>query len=315
MPLNKIPTSCAVVRKDFFKVTNHQLTAIILNQLIYWTERRKDFLEFKEETLTKDTKEFGWVYKTASDLKEEVLTEQSRMSVSRALIRLEALGILDVRNDPSNHFNRALQYRVNLEKLAALVKEKGFENSKYASVKKFFNIKGESKENSISHHEQCSMHTLSFPLHNVSNVYKESEITKTEIEILNTVDEEIKAVNLKEYKDKKEKNRNLPAGTLPIWAKGLKDEAFYIQDLGENVVNIRRIDFHELRDYYCKSSNYLEELFCYFLEKRLTKERVIRTMNKFSDKPDCYKPSLESIITRHTPEVDSTIEDPRYASL
>lgn len=108
----------AVIKEELVKLTGDFKKAILLNQLIYWSERVKDYDEFiKEEKqrarmamnaeekqraeLLKEIKlSHGWIYKTAEDLSSETMLNMSKSSIGRHLEHLLDKGWLERRKNP-----------------------------------------------------------------------------------------------------------------------------------------------------------------------------------------------------------------------
>ncbi len=112
----------AVIRKEFVALTGDPFSAVILNQLMYWTQRVRDFdLLLKEErTFRPDCNvppRHGWIYKTAHDLIEETMLGISHPTMRKCLKVLIDRGWIDERAHPIDKWNKTTQYRVNLRKL------------------------------------------------------------------------------------------------------------------------------------------------------------------------------------------------------
>lgn len=114
----------AVIRKELVTLTGNHYTALVLNQLLYWTERVKDFdLFLKEEKQFQSSSQdeelpcHGWIYKTANDLIAETLLCIDRTTMRRYLTFLVKKGWVFSRTNPSNKWDRTTQYRVNLGKI------------------------------------------------------------------------------------------------------------------------------------------------------------------------------------------------------
>lgn len=112
----------AVIRKEFVLLTGDPFSAVVLNQLMYWTQRVRDFdLLLKEErTFRPDCNvppRHGWIYKTAHDLIEETMLGISHPTMRKYLKVLIDRGWIDERAHPIDKWNKTTQYRVNLRKL------------------------------------------------------------------------------------------------------------------------------------------------------------------------------------------------------
>lgn len=112
----------SLIRKELVALTDNHDKAVVLNQLLYWTERVKDFELWLEEEKTFDSKnsalpQHGWIYKTAKDLIKETLLCINRTTLRRYMAFLIQKGWVDERANPTNKWDKTLQYRVNLRKI------------------------------------------------------------------------------------------------------------------------------------------------------------------------------------------------------
>lgn len=128
-----------VLREDLLAITGDFRKAIILKQFIYWSERVSDADKFieKENEIAKNNGEeerelfYGWIYKTADELAEEIMLGLSASQVRRYIKDLVDMGFIYKRNNPKYKWDRTLQYRVNLVNIAKALKEKGYPLSEY----------------------------------------------------------------------------------------------------------------------------------------------------------------------------------------
>ena len=74
---------------------------------------------------------YGWIYKTADELAEEIMLGLSASQVRRYVRDLVDMGFISKRNNPKYKWDRTLQYRVNLVNIAKALKEKGYPLSEY----------------------------------------------------------------------------------------------------------------------------------------------------------------------------------------
>lgn len=129
----------AVIREDLLAITGDYRKAIILNQFIYWSERVTDADKFieKENEIAQSNGEktrelfYGWIYKSADEMAEEIMLGLSASQVRKYIGNLVDMGYLSKRNNPKYKWDRTLQYRVNLVKIAKDLKEKGYPLSDY----------------------------------------------------------------------------------------------------------------------------------------------------------------------------------------
>jgi len=110
----------AIIREELVALTGDTLSALILNQFLYWSERVRDFDKFIAEEKKRDPglqmpPTHGWIYKTAAQLREEIMSTASESTISRRLQGLVRAGILWRRRNPEYKWDRTWQYRVNLE--------------------------------------------------------------------------------------------------------------------------------------------------------------------------------------------------------
>lgn len=116
------PLKVAVIREEFVVLTGNAFIAVVLNQLLYWTQRVKDFdlLLREERTLNPDcnvSPRYGWIYKSADELSEETMLLTTRPTMRKYLKFLVNQGWVYERFKPRHKWDKVTQYRVNLKKL------------------------------------------------------------------------------------------------------------------------------------------------------------------------------------------------------
>ena len=121
----------AVIKEEFVALTGDLVSAIFLNQLLYWTERVKDvdayIVEEKARGKGADIDLMhGWIYKKAEELISETMVTISPSTARRRLEDLEDLGVIECRTNPNNGWDKILQYRVKLVELSTALYAKGF---------------------------------------------------------------------------------------------------------------------------------------------------------------------------------------------
>jgi hypothetical protein len=117
---------CAVLREEYFELTSDPMTAIVLNQFVYWSERTDDYDKFISEENDRRSQEgqdvipltAGWIYKSSADMSDEIMMG-SESSVRRCIVNLVERGLLSERSNPYHKWDRCLQYRVDLVKLSS----------------------------------------------------------------------------------------------------------------------------------------------------------------------------------------------------
>ena len=112
----------AIIRREFVDLTGDHCSAVVLNQLLYWTQRVKDFDLFLEEERSfkpecNISSRHGWIYKTAQELSEETMLKVSPPSIQKYLKLLLEQGWVEKRVNSTDKWKDTTQYRVNLRKL------------------------------------------------------------------------------------------------------------------------------------------------------------------------------------------------------
>lgn len=137
----------AVIREDYLAITGDTTEALLLNQLIYWSERMYDTDAYiaeerdRQQTAGEAQANFplthGWVYKSADKFKDEIMTHDSPRTINRKLDNLVSKGFVSRRHNPKTDmkFDRKYQYRVNFVAVIAALDEAGYVLEGYA---KFF---------------------------------------------------------------------------------------------------------------------------------------------------------------------------------
>jgi len=129
----------AVIREEYVAICGNYQLAIILNQMIYWSERIKNFDSFiteenarlKTEDLPELTLYYGWFYKSAKELSEELMTGWSERTIGRYIKELEKFGFITSRCNPIHKWDRTLQYRVNLNVIKKSLESQGYKLQGY----------------------------------------------------------------------------------------------------------------------------------------------------------------------------------------
>jgi len=118
-----------VVKEELVALTGDWLSAMILNQFLYWSERTKDTDDYLKEERKRaesggyyDTLEaldkiplvHGWIYKKSSQLAEELMGCASEDTIRRRIRKLVSMGFLQERRNPRYRWDRTLQYRPDL---------------------------------------------------------------------------------------------------------------------------------------------------------------------------------------------------------
>ena len=120
------PLKRVVIKEELVELTGDFRPALILNQFIYWSERMYDADKYimeqkvralKEDLVVNIDESKGWIYKTAEELSEEIMTGMSKSTVGRYIKQLVEKGYLIQRRNPKYKWDKTYQYRVNLYKI------------------------------------------------------------------------------------------------------------------------------------------------------------------------------------------------------
>lgn len=121
----------AVIKEELVELTGKYQLAIVLNQMIYWSERSNDvdkYLEEEQERIDKyalpdedvdlkvieNQKTHGWIYKSSDELVEDTMFDVKPKTMRLYLKELVTNGWLDERRNPKLKMDRTMQYRVNI---------------------------------------------------------------------------------------------------------------------------------------------------------------------------------------------------------
>lgn len=137
------------LREELMLLTGDVKDALLLQQLIYWTEitgkmdekilKRMDALEkvgASFEDIDEESKKLrdGWFYKSLEDLKEELFDMMSISTVSRRLSALKKKGFIEDKKDPHDKLNHEKWYRANLYQIQLELHKLGFNLHGYAPI-------------------------------------------------------------------------------------------------------------------------------------------------------------------------------------
>lgn len=130
----------AVIKEELVILTGDVVSALILNQFLYWTkvvigmdkkllkkiEAYKNRGKFDEAAALEKKLRSGWIWKSAAEMTEEIMGICSRQTVDRKIRSLVKAGYLAVRKNPHCRWDRTNQYRVNLEFVNEELKKLGY---------------------------------------------------------------------------------------------------------------------------------------------------------------------------------------------
>ena len=175
----------AVLRESYYKITGNVTEAMLLNQMIYWAQRVTDFDKFICEENSRRAADgedainltYGWIHKTATELKDEIMCDDSRVTIQRKIDNLVNKGYLERRNNPNHAYDRTYQYRVNLLKIYDDLNALGYQLEG-------FKIDENKSEQSNVQNEQCKEQCVHSNVHSEQwNVLSEQAIPETTTEI------------------------------------------------------------------------------------------------------------------------------------
>jgi len=112
----------AVIREELVALTGDYIAAIVLNQFLYWSKRRRDFDKFIKEEQERDptakmAPTHGWIYKSTEELRDEIMVTVSDSTVRRRIKELVEKGWLRERRNPRLKWDRTLQYRPDIYRI------------------------------------------------------------------------------------------------------------------------------------------------------------------------------------------------------
>lgn len=142
----------AVIKEELVELTGDFKEAVVLNQLIFWSERVKDSDQFIHEELERQRKfadgsvesaediienlQNGWIYKTADEMVEEVMITVSKRTMERVFISLVEKDYISRRRNPKYKWDKTWQYRVNLNKIQIALSKLGYSLEGYSLISK-----------------------------------------------------------------------------------------------------------------------------------------------------------------------------------
>ncbi len=123
----------SIIREDFLELTNDLTAAVILNQLLYWTDTfhhvDKILAEFKAKQ-SEDEKPIpltqGWIYKSNTDLAQETMLQCSRETIRRGINLLLNKEFILSRANPDVKWDKTTQYKVDLLKVHQALQQKNY---------------------------------------------------------------------------------------------------------------------------------------------------------------------------------------------
>ncbi|MEK4191466.1 hypothetical protein [Paenibacillus sp. FSL L8-0494] len=146
---NPMKLKRVVIKEELVALTGDYVSALILNQFIYWSERVKDADKLiQEETERMSTnglqpnlkRDHGWFYKKAEELSEELMLKASIQTIRRKIKNLIDGGWIYERRNPNYSWDKTFQYRVDLIQIMTDLSIKGYHLEGYESLQRTLNI-------------------------------------------------------------------------------------------------------------------------------------------------------------------------------
>lgn len=109
----------AVIKEELYAITGSSICALLLNQFLFWCDRMNDVDQYiaEESARIGDNPNIelshGWVYKKATELKDEIMSDVGERTILSYIDKLINLGFISRRNNPTHKYDRTFQYRVN----------------------------------------------------------------------------------------------------------------------------------------------------------------------------------------------------------
>lgn len=142
-----------VIKEEFVAITGNYIDAILLSQLLYWSERVRDFdLFIKQEQIeNKIEPKYGWIYKSYVELSNETMIGLSPSNVKKHLEKLIELGFISTRQN-KNKWDRRKEYKINLIAIQNELLKNGYALDGYALILPFSKTENGSSniENGVS---------------------------------------------------------------------------------------------------------------------------------------------------------------------
>lgn len=119
-----------VIKEELVALTGNYVDAILLSQLLYWSERVRDFDLFLKQEAELEGREpdkcyFGWIYKSYEALSEETMLGLSPSNMKKHMESLHTAGFIEIRQN-KNKWDRRKEYKINLKYIQKELISKGY---------------------------------------------------------------------------------------------------------------------------------------------------------------------------------------------
>jgi hypothetical protein len=145
MRLDNTDENVCIAREGVVKLLGDFRLAVVLEQLIYWSRKTRDYDRFLQEEIilisesgdkSNVGKRHGWIYKSAKELSEELMGIGAPSTIAKDLVELENRGFIESRNNPKYKWDHTKQYRPNYIKIQAELLKLGYIHDKIGISKK-----------------------------------------------------------------------------------------------------------------------------------------------------------------------------------
>ena len=146
MEVNMNKLKRVIITEELVNLTGDPISAIILNQFIYWSTKAKEIDEYLQEekhrlkaiengskktemvesTEVEKFMTHGWIYKKADELSDELMGLANRKTIRKKINYLIDSGWIKERKNPKYNWDKTIQYRVDLIKIEQELRKIGY---------------------------------------------------------------------------------------------------------------------------------------------------------------------------------------------
>ena len=125
----------AIIKEEYVQICGGFIPALILDKLLEWDEKIKEMVEYLDAENKRMADALrppiqfapdGWIYKSESQLKKELMLDVSEKTITRALEKLYELGLIEKRRNPDRKWERAIQWRPNIASITNALEKAGW---------------------------------------------------------------------------------------------------------------------------------------------------------------------------------------------
>lgn len=177
------------LREELMILTGDVKDALLLQQIIYWTEitgkmdekvlKRAESLEkvgASFEDIDEELKKLrdGWFHKSLEDFSTELFDIMSVSTISRRLTALKKKGFIEDKKDPNDKLNHEKWYRANLYQIQLALHKLGLNLHGYAPIQEPPEEKPEVSDMEPEPVEEDEQQTELFPMYDWVNKQKKA---------------------------------------------------------------------------------------------------------------------------------------------